>query len=341
MKRTADFFVPVNEGVMCTLCPHACRLGEGEWGKCGVRSNENGVLVTHVYESAIAVHVDPIEKKPLFHVFPGSASFSIAAAGCNFSCEFCQNYTISQLKRRDFEGTRLPAKEVVRLAIEHGCRTISCTYTEPTVYYEYAYEIARLAAEREIPTVFVTNGFINPEPLRKIAPFLAAANVDLKGWSEEYYRRVCGGELKPVLNTLRLMKKLNIWVEVTTLAVPGYSDDDDTFRNIAAFIANELGKETPWHISRFHPDYRFTHIPATLPEVLYRARQIGQEAGLHYVYCGNLPGGAGESTFCSRCGSRMIERYGFRILENKLVDGKCPHCAQPMQGIGMDGNQKN
>ncbi len=332
--KEADFYISLDDEVQCTLCPHACRLKEGEWGTCGVRSNRGGVLFSHVYEQAVAVHVDPIEKKPLFHVHPGSKSFSIATVGCNFSCKFCQNHSISQVKRGVVDGRRLTAEEAVESSAEHGCRTIACTYTEPTIYFEYAYDIAQAAAEADILTVWVTNGFINPAPLRKIAPFLAAANVDLKGWNEAFYREICGGELKPVLAALRLMKKLGIWVEVTTLAVPGYSDDGETLRGIARFIAEELGPETPWHISRFYPQFLFTDVPPTKPAVIERAQQIGAEAGLYYVYSGNLPG-SGESTFCRRCKMRLIERFGFSVLENRIIDGKCPACGTVVDGIEM------
>ena len=334
MVKEADFYQKLDGAVQCTLCPHNCRLTADEWGVCGVRQNCGGALVTHVYEAAVAAQVDPIEKKPLFHVFPGSRSFSVATVGCNFRCSFCQNYHISQVKGGPARQPSLPAAQVVQLALEHGCRTIACTYTEPTVFFEYAYDIARIAKDQGIDIVWVTNGFINPAPLRKIAPFLAAANVDLKGWSESFYREVCGGELKPVLHSLKLMKHLGIWVEVTTLAVTGHADDDDTLRSIARFIAGELGPETPWHVSRFHPDYRYVGAPPTAPEVLVRARQIGVAEGLRYVYYGNWPG-EGENTFCHGCRRPLIERRGYRILSNVIKDGKCPKCGTVVAGMGM------
>jgi len=338
--KEADFYIKLDDQVVqCTLCPHNCRLAAGEYGICGVRQNIDGVLYSHVYERAIATHVDPIEKKPLFHVYPGSASFSIATVGCNFKCTFCQNHQISQLPQTGrIEGQPLPAAKVVQMARDYECRTIACTYTEPTIYFEYAYDIARLAADAGIDVVFVTNGFINPGPLKKIAPVLAAANVDLKGWDEEFYRDVCGGELKAVLNALKLMKKLGIFVEVTTLAVTGYVDDDATLRQIARFIKNELGPETPWHISRFFPDYRYASVPATATDVLLRARQIGLDEGLRYVYIGNMLDDEGESTFCTSCGERLIHRSGYRIIDNKIKNAKCPVCGAVIDGIGMDGD---
>jgi len=340
MMKEADFYIKLNDKtVQCTLCPHNCRLADGEFGTCAVRQNIGGVLYSHVYERAIATHVDPIEKKPLFHIYPGSASFSIATVGCNFTCTFCQNHDISQMPHTGrIEGQRLPASEVVRLAKEYNCKTIACTYTEPTIYFEYAYDIAKLAAEQDILTVFVSNGFINPKPLQKIAPFLAAANIDLKGWDEDFYRAVCGGDFKAVLNTLKLMKKLDIFVEVTTLAVTGYVDDETTLRSIARFIKNELGAETPWHISRFFPQYHYASVPPTPANVLHRAREIGLDEGLRYVYTGNMAGDENESTFCYACGERLIHRSGYRIVNNKIKNNKCPVCGAVIDGIGMSGD---
>jgi pyruvate formate lyase activating enzyme len=337
MIKEADFYLRLeNSCIQCTLCPHSCRLSPGEFGVCGVRRNHDGMLFTHVYESAAALQVDPIEKKPLFHVYPGSKSFSIATVGCNFSCTFCQNHHLSQItKNGRIDGKDVPAAQVVQLARENGCKTIACTYTEPTIFFEYAYDIARIAAEQNILTVFVTNGYINPAPLKKIAPFLAAANVDLKGWSSDFYREVCGGELKHVLATLKLMKKLNILVEVTTLAVTGYVEDDQTLQDIAHFIFNELGPETPWHISRFFPNYHYAQVAPTPLEVIYRARDIGMAEGLRYVYCGNLHGDEGESTFCHACGERLIHRRGYQIIANIVKDDRCPKCGTKVYGIGM------
>lgn len=342
MIKEADFYIKLeNARVQCTLCPHSCRLTPDETGLCGVRQNRDGRLITHVFEAAAAAQVDPIEKKPLFHVYPGSKSFSIATAGCNFSCTFCQNHHLSQsAKSGRIDARELPAAQVVQLAHENGCKTIACTYTEPTVYFEYAHDVARLAAEQNILTVFVTNGYINPEPLRKIAPFLAAANVDLKGWSNDFYREVCGGELKHVLATLKLMKKLGIWVEVTTLAVTGYVEDDQTLKSIAYYIFHELGPETPWHISRFYSNYRYTETAPTPPEVIYRAREIGLAVGLHYVYCGNLPGDKGESTLCHVCGEKLIHRRGYQIIANAIQGDRCPQCGTKVYGVGI-GNINN
>jgi pyruvate formate lyase activating enzyme len=321
--------------VQCQLCPHNCILAPGKTGLCGVRQNINGTLLALNYGQAIALHIDPIEKKPLYHVHPGSRSFSIAAMGCNFSCHFCQNHEISQVKpgTDPLSGRLVTPQEVVTEALANDCRTIACTYTEPTVFFEYALEICRLARAQNIDTVWVTNGYINEAPLREIAPFLTAANVDLKGWDEEFYRNIVGGLLQPVLSTLKLMKELGIWLEVTTLVVPGHIDNEKSLREIALFIRNELGPETPWHISRFYPQYRMAQLPATDLAILHRARQIGFETGLQYVYCGNAPGDVGENTYCHRCGAILIERNGFEVITNNLQQGRCPACSTKIEGI--------
>ncbi len=339
MKKEAMFYDKLGEGkVKCRLCPHDCVLKDGQVGICGVRQNLGGTLYTLVYGKAIAVHVDPIEKKPLFHVYPGTRSFSLATVGCNFRCKFCQNADISMVRLRHGEeapGQNFPPEEVVRLAVRYDCKTIAYTYTEPTIFYEYAYDTATLAVKHDILNVFVTNGFISQDALRHISPVLHAVNVDLKGWSETYYRKIVGGRLQPILDNLKLMKKLGIWVEVTTLCVPGYVDTDDQFRSIARFIRDELGPETPWHVSRFYPHYQMTDVPPTPVAVLKRAREIGLEEGLRYVYSGNVPGDEGEHTYCYQCGEVLIRRWGFTILEYKIREGKCPKCGAVIDGLGM------
>lgn len=233
------------------------------------------------------------------------------------------------------EGHHLSVERVVDMAVQSGCKTIACTYTEPTIYFEYAFDIAKKAAEQNVETVFVSNGFINPKPIEKIAPFLSAANIDLKSWDEKFYRDVCGGELKSVLNTLKLMKKLDVFVEVTTLVVTGYVDNENTLREIAAFIVNELGPETPWHISRFYPNYKYQNAQPTSLDVIKCARDIGLEVGLRYVYSGNVPGDDGESTYCYACGEKLISRFGYQIEYNKIIDHKCPTCGVDIDGIGL------
>lgn len=333
MKEAWFYEKQAEDHVQCFLCPHHCRLAEGKIGLCGVRQNQHGTLVSLVYERAVAAHIDPIEKKPLFHLYPGSNCFSVATAGCNFHCDFCQNHDISQV-RGAISGETIPATTIVCSALERGCRSIACTYTEPTIFYEYAHDIVRLAHEQGLATVFVSNGYIDPEPLRQIAPWLTAANIDLKAWDPAFYRRVIGGELHAVLESMKLYKKLGIWLEVTTLLIPGQISETDLIA-IARFIRDELGPETPWHISRFHPQYRFTQVGPTPVDLLQRARNLGIEHGLRYVYSGNIPGDEGEHTFCHGCGEKLIERYGFTVLQNRLQNGCCPRCKTRMDGVGM------
>jgi len=333
--REAMFWEKAEGGkVRCALCRFRCLIAEGARGVCGVRENRGGVLYTLVYGRSIAENIDPIEKKPLFHYLPGSTSFSVATAGCNFRCLHCQNYEISQLPHNlpEIPGRDLPPAEIVRRALAAGCRSISYTYTEPTIFYEYAYDTALLARAAGIGNVFVSNGYITPEALAQIAPVLDAANIDLKGFSEKFYREVAGATLAGVLDSLREYKRLGIWTEVTTLVIPGHNDSTADLQGIARFIAEELGPETPWHVTAFYPTYRMLDRPPTPAETLRRARQIGLDAGLRYVYEGNIPGEQGENTLCYACGRTLIERRGFRLGAVELRDGRCGFCAAPIDG---------
>ncbi len=319
----------------CFLCAHHCRIKPGRRGKCGVRENRDGTLYSLVYQKVIAQNVDPIEKKPLFHFLPGTSSFSIATVGCNFTCRFCQNSDISQSPREyhTISGREIPPGQIVEAAKRHGCESISFTYTEPTIFMEYALDVARLAREANIRTVFVTNGFMTGEALETIAPCLDAANVDLKAFSDDFYRTECGARLDPVMKTIELMKRLGIWVEVTTLIIPGLNDGEAELRDLARFLVS-VGPDIPWHVSRFHPDYRLTDVPPTPAETLRNARRIGIEEGLWYVYTGNIPGDNGESTFCHRCGLVLVDRFGFSSRVN-LKEGACPKCGTHMAGVGI------
>ena len=337
--KEAFFYKPLeNKKIICELCPHFCRLNDGQIGNCQVRKNSAGKLYSLIYGKSIAVHVDPIEKKPLFHVAPGSRSFSMATAGCNFHCKFCQNADISQISRSinlDTIGQDLSPEELVSMAMHNNCVSIAYTYTEPTIYFEYAYETAKLARQQGLLNVFVTNGFISAEPLKYISKYLDAANVDLKSFNENFYRRLVGAKLAPVLETLKLMKKLNIWVEVTTLIIPGENDSVEELNKIAGFIKNELGKETPWHISRFYPQFKFGNHSPTSVTTLQKAYHIGKENGLRYVYMGNVPGNQTESTFCYNCHKVIIDRYGYQIFDNNIESGKCKFCGVEIDGVGM------
>ena len=316
--------------VKCNLCARKCTIREGGIGFCLVRKNERGKLYSLVYAKACSACVDPITKKPLSHFHPGSLVMSIATVGCNFRCRFCDNWVISQEK--DIRGQNFPPERVVETTKENECQGISYTYTEPTIFFEYAYDTARLAHEEGICNVFVSNGYITEEALRVIAPYLDAANIDLKGFSEEFYHKNCGAHLEPVLNALKLYKSLGIWLEVTTLVIPTLNDSKEDFRGIAEFIKG-LGIDIPWHISQFYPMYKLTNLPRTPVTTLREAREIGLEVGLRYVYEGNVPGEGGEHTYCYTCGRMLIRRYGFQILGNSLSDTKCPHCGVVIDGI--------
>ncbi|MFO7570114.1 MAG: AmmeMemoRadiSam system radical SAM enzyme [Smithellaceae bacterium] len=335
MIRKAMLYDPLeDQRVQCCLCAHRCKVNPGRRGLCGVRENKDGAFYSLVYGTIVAENIDPIEKKPFFHVLPGSKSYSIATAGCNFFCGFCQNASLSQTPRNTLMimGEEMSPEEIVNRAINSGCRTIAYTYTEPTVYFELAYDTARLAAKQSLRNVFVTNGYMTPEALHLIAPYLDAANVDLKSFRDDFYKKQCGGRLEPVLETLRLLKSLGIWMEITTLLIPGFNDSEAELTDIAGFIAG-LGREIPWHISRFHPQYRMRDMPVTPLASLHLACDIGKKAGLKYVYSGNAPGDACESTFCAHCGLRVIERYGYEIQSIDLNGDCCRFCKTPLDGI--------
>ena len=334
--KEAMLYNPLEDGkVQCILCNHRCVIPSSRRGICGVRENREGKLYTLVYGRAISRNVDPIEKKPLFHLFPGSNSFSIATVGCNFRCLQCQNHEISQMpKDQDgrLGGSELSPSKIISLTKQYQCRSISYTYTEPTIYFEYAYETARQAHQEGIKNIFVTNGYMTEEALKTIQPYLDAANVDLKSFKEKFYKDVCGAKLKPILATLKRMKEMGIWVEVTTLVIPTLNDSDQEFAEIAQFILS-LGAEVPWHISAFYPTYRMLNLSRTPASSLHRAREIGMKAGLRYVYCGNIPGEEGEDTFCPDCSRKVIERVGFRVTRNEVTNGECRHCHGKLDGI--------
>jgi len=321
--------------VRCHLCAHRCLIAEDKKGVCQVRENHDGVLYTLVYGRTIAQAVDPVEKKPLFHFYPGSTAYSVATPGCNFRCQWCQNWEISQMPREQhlIAGWEASSAEIVAAAQRNGCRSIAYTYTEPTVFFEYAYDTARLAHEAGLSNIFVTNGYMTREMLETIQPYLDAANVDLKAFRDETYRRYVGARLQPVLDTLKLMKRMDIWLEVTTLVIPGVNDDPAELRDAAQFVAQELGVDTPWHISRFFPSYKMGDVPPTPVATLDRAREIGLRAGLQYVYVGNVLGE--ENTFCPQCGQLLIRRIGYRVVENHVLAGHCPHCGAAIAGVGL------
>lgn len=330
--------------VVCKLCPHGCSLKERKWGLCGVREAVGGTLVTHVYGAVCSSAVDPIEKKPLFHFLPGSWAFSYATPGCNLACRFCQNWTISQVERGQRNaGTRLSVlqlasatkvqpERLVEEAVAQGCEVVAHTYTEPTVFYEYAYDVARLANERGLKNVFVTNGFINEEPLVRAAKYIQGANIDLKSFSDSTYRTWCRGRLQPVLDTIVAMHRLGIWVEVTTLVVPGVNDSLSELNEIARFLAS-VSVSIPWHVSRFYPQYQVTDRGPTPEASIRDALRVGREAGLEYVYAGNIRIEGAEDTRCPRCNTTLVKRRGYFIDYNRVSDGRCPDCGFPIAGV--------
>jgi pyruvate formate lyase activating enzyme len=334
IMREAMFYEKLDEKkVRCLLCNHHCIIKEGKRGICAVRENRDGVLFSLVFGKVISMNVDPIEKKPLFHFLPASTSFSIATVGCNFRCEHCQNYEISQYPREhdDIAGHEMSAEGIVQAAVKNGCKSISYTYTEPTIFFEFAHECARIARERGIRNVFVSNGYTTPEATRVIAPYLDGNNIDLKG-DDNFYKKVCGARVEPVKETIRLMKELGVWVEVTTLIIPDYNDSEHTLREIAGFIAS-VDPAIPWHVTQFYPTYKLTDSARTPLRTLRKAREIGFEAGLKYVYEGNVPGEGGENTYCPNCNQLLIMRVGFSIQKMRCADGICFNCGYRLEGI--------
>ena len=330
---------PEGTTVRCDACAHRCVIREGRSGICQVRENRGGTLVSLVYGEVAAAHVEPIEKKPFFHVLPGALAYSMSTRGCNFHCRHCQNWELSQAPR---EGLRLPARplapdEAVREALRAGAGAIAYTYVEPTVFLEYALDTMRLARAAGLLNVFVTNGYETPEALALLAPLLDAANVDLKSFDDGFYRRICGARLGPVRETLVGMRRLGIWVEVTTLVIPGENDDEGELQAAADWIARELGPQTPWHLSRFYPAYQMSGLAVTPLRTLRRAAGIGRAAGLRHVYVGNVPGEDDTDTTCSGCGRVLIRRAGYQVARVALRGGACPGCGTQLAGIGLEG----
>jgi pyruvate formate lyase activating enzyme len=336
--KIADFQKILDEkkkSVECFLCSHRCHIKNGKRGICKVREKKDGVLYSLVYGKIISQNVDPIEQKPLFHLLPGSLSYSIATVGCNFRCSHCQNYDISQYPRMHngaIAGSNVSPELIVNSAIEYGCKSISYTYIEPTIFFEFAFECAQLAHERGIKNVFVSNGYTSPEATRKFAPYLDGNNIDLKAFTDKFYREVCGAKLAPVLDTIKLMKELGVWVEVTTLVIPGWNDSDKELQEIARFIKS-IDPEMPWHVTRFHPTFKMTDRSATPVATLQRARQIGITEGLKYVFVGNIPGEDGENTICPQCSGIVVERMGFSIRSQNQKNGKCGNCGHSIAGV--------
>jgi pyruvate formate lyase activating enzyme len=338
LKRAILWEPEEAQKVRCFLCNWRCEIADGKLGRCHVRKNSGGVLYSLSYDKLCAANADPIEKKPLFHFQPGSTSFSIATPGCNFQCVFCQNWQISQMPytQNDLEGSEYSPERIVEAAIQSGCKSIAYTYTEPTIFMELCSETAQLAKQNGLSNVFVSNGFMTTEAIDFAKSWLDGINIDLKAFSEIYYRDLCKAKLKPVLETISyIAQKTDIWMEITTLIVPGKNDSEDELRSIAEFIAKEASVDTPWHVSRFYPQYKMADTAPTDGAILERAIDIGKEAGLRYIYVGNLPGARAESTYCYSCGALLIERTGYQVQRNLIDDYHCPQCDAEIAGFDL------
>lgn len=319
--------------VQCKLCPKGCLIDSGQSGECGVRMNVDGKLLAVTYGRPCAVHVDPVEKKPLFHFLPGTGIFSIATVGCNLHCKNCQNWEISQASPLDTPAAEVLPEQVAQLATQYGCESVAYTYSEPLVYYEYTLDSCRSAKAAGLRNVLVTAGYTNEEPLRRLCKYVDAANIDLKALSDSFYRDICGATLAPVLNTLVVSKSLGVEVEVTNLVIPTLNDSDQMFRDLSRWLVQNLGRETPLHFSRFFPLYQMKNLPPTPGDTLDRARQIAESEGLYHVYIGNVTRPGAEDTFCPGCGKRLVHRRGYQILENRIRSGRCPDCDTEVYGI--------
>ncbi len=319
--------------VRCQLCPHRCVLAEGERGICRVRENRGGKLYTFVYGNPCAVNIDPIEKKPFYHFLPGTLAFSLATAGCNLRCQYCQNYTISQHPPEETENRNAPPEAVVAATAQGGAPTIAYTYSEPMMFYEYMLDTARLARRYGLRNAVVSAGYINAEPLRELCQAVDAIKIDLKGYNDDFYRTICGGTLAPVLEAIRTIYEMGVHLEIVNLVVPTLNDDPTELRALAKWVLETLDPDVPLHFSRFHPDYQLLNLPPTPVETLEAARQSALDAGLHYVYLGNVPGHEGNHTYCPDCGQMIVQRAGMSTTALHIVDGECEFCHAPIAGV--------
>jgi len=332
--KLSPYFTSLDGGeIQCDLCPRRCRVPKGKRGFCRVRENREGKYYSLVYGNPCAVHLDPIEKKPFFHVLPASTSFSLATAGCNLQCKFCQNWEISQASPEDVYSHEIPPELVVKKAREMGARSVAYTYVEPTIFYEYMADIGLLVKKAGLLNVYHSNGFINPNPLRNLCKVLDAANIDLKGYTEAFYREMCSGELTPVLETLKILKQEKVHLEITNLVIPTKNDEMSTVKEMCLWVKNELGPDTPIHFSRFYPLYKLRNLPPTPVSTVEKARAVALSSGLEYVYIGNIPGHEGENTFCPKCKKVIIQRTGYMIGETHMKGGKCGYCGKPIPGV--------
>ena len=319
--------------IKCTLCPRECLIDDLERGYCGVRENRDGTYYTLVHARPCSWHADPIEKKPLFHFLPGTLAYSIATVGCNVECKFCQNWDISQLRPELARNYDMPPEEVVGFARQKRCRSIAYTYSEPVIFYEYMYDTAELGRTQGVRSVMISNGYIQAEPMRALCGVLDAVKIDLKAYTETFYRDVCAGKLKPVLDTLELLVEEGMWTEIVYLMIPTLNDDRRDIRKMCRWIRTALGPEVPVHFTRFHPQYKLKNLPSTPVKTLDMAREIALDQGLHYVYVGNVPGHDGENTYCPNCGEIVIKRMGYFVQGMHVKDGKCGFCGNEISGV--------
>lgn len=327
MRKEAILYDEVGKALNCKICERRCILSPGKTGFCQMRENTYGKIYSLNYAAISSAAVDPIEKKPLYHFYPGSMVFSLGSVGCNFRCQHCQNWSISQAELKNIPTREMPPEDAIRITKEYGCKSIAWTYNEPTMWFEYTLDSAKIAKKEDIKTVYVTNGYMTEESFQQIEPFLDAANIDLKGMSEKFYHDLCEARLQPVLDNIVRMHDANIHIEVTNLMIPGYNDSEEDIRSMVKFMADEVGVEVPLHFTRFFPQYQMQQLPPTEIKFLEKAHEIAKDAGMKYVYIGNAPTVGGEHTYCPECGEPVIKRDGFSILNDQVLKSpKCPKC---------------
>jgi pyruvate formate lyase activating enzyme len=332
-SKESPYYLVTAKGVRCQICPNGCTLKEGEESICRARTVFKGKLFSIGYGNPCSVHIDPIEKKPLFHYLPASRSYSIAVAGCTLSCLNCQNWEISQKSPKETENTELMPGKVVEEAVSNGCKSVAFTYSEPTAFYEYMYDTARLAKAKGIKNLLISNGYINEKPLRDLSKVIDAANINLKSFSQEIYSTLNGGSLKPILNTLRILKEEGVWLEITNLVIPNWTDNVAMIKEMCEWLVKNGFQDNPLHFSRFFPLYKLTSLPYTPLSILDKAREIATKAGMHYVYIGNVPETTAQNTFCYKCKKIVVERKGFTILSNNLKGSSCKFCGEHVPGV--------
>jgi pyruvate formate lyase activating enzyme len=331
--KLAKYYKKLGEKkVQCQLCPHECRVADLERGTCGVRENKGGEYYTLVYGNPCSAHIDPIEKKPVFHYYPSTTAFSIATAGCNFVCKFCQNWEISQKRPEQVKTVKLPPSQVIQIAQQRGCKTVAHTYTEPVVFFEYMLDCAIVGKEKGVPNVMISNGYILEKPMRELCKYLGAVKIDLKAFSEKFYHELCVGKLKPVLDVLSILKDEGVWFEIVVLLIPTLNDSKQEINEMTKWIVKELGPGVPVHFSRYYPTFMLKNIPPTPPETLLRSRKIAMDNGVKFAYVGNIISDA-ENTFCPECGKLLIERMRFTSSVVGMKGNKCKYCNETIPGV--------